>query len=196
MDRRICFVGDSFVNGMGDPDLLGWVGRICAGRSLTLYNLGVRRQTSAEIAARWSAEVACRCPPAADNRLVFSFGVNDCTLEQGQLRVDPLTSLVHTRQILKSAQRLYPVLMIGPPPIADPGHNQRIAQLSAQMASVCAERSVPYLDVFSTLINSSIWMREVEAGDGAHPGAQGYQELAILINQWPAWLDWWSISGG
>ncbi len=192
MDRRICFVGDSFVHGTGDPELRGWVGRVCAGRSLTLYNLGVRRQTSAEIAARWAAEVACRCPPSADNRLVFSFGVNDCTLEQGQLRVDPLNSLVHTRQILESAQRYYPMLMIGPPPIADPEQNQRIAEFSQQMGHLSAELAVPYLEVFTTLINSSIWMREVEAGDGAHPGAQGYQELATWINQWPAWLNWWS----
>lgn len=26
---RICFIGDSFVNGTGDPECLGWAGRIC-----------------------------------------------------------------------------------------------------------------------------------------------------------------------
>jgi lysophospholipase L1-like esterase len=56
-DIRICFVGDSFVNGTGDPDCLGWTGRLCAsrsrqGRSITYYNLGVRRETSADICDR------------------------------------------------------------------------------------------------------------------------------------------------
>ena len=45
-DIRICFVGDSFVNGIGDETALGWVGRVCAlahthGFPLTSYNLGI-----------------------------------------------------------------------------------------------------------------------------------------------------------
>ena len=28
---RICFIGDSFVNGTGDDDCLGWAGRLGAG---------------------------------------------------------------------------------------------------------------------------------------------------------------------
>jgi hypothetical protein len=48
---RICFVGESFVNGTGDPECLGWTGRICVGANkkgydITYYNLGVRRETS------------------------------------------------------------------------------------------------------------------------------------------------------
>jgi len=29
-DIRICYVGDSFVNGTGDPAKLGWTGRLSA----------------------------------------------------------------------------------------------------------------------------------------------------------------------
>ena len=58
---RICFVGDSFVNGTGDPECLGWPGRICAaarraGHDVTYYNLGVRRDTSGDVQARWELE--------------------------------------------------------------------------------------------------------------------------------------------
>jgi lysophospholipase L1-like esterase len=64
---RICFVGDSFVNGTGDPECLGWTGRICAlacqkGHDVTYYNLGVRRETSTDIATRWRDEVSRRLP--------------------------------------------------------------------------------------------------------------------------------------
>jgi len=43
---RICFVGESFVNGTGDPEFLGWTGRVCRdaqrkGYEITHYNLGV-----------------------------------------------------------------------------------------------------------------------------------------------------------
>ncbi|HZC55143.1 MAG TPA: hypothetical protein VE396_03730 [Xanthobacteraceae bacterium] len=32
---RICFFGDSMVNGTGDDACLGWVGRICAAAGAT-----------------------------------------------------------------------------------------------------------------------------------------------------------------
>jgi hypothetical protein len=37
-------------------------------------------------------------------------------------------------------------------------------------------------------------MREVRAGDGAHPGASGYDELAALVA--PQWRDWLSTRRG
>ena len=68
---RPCFVGDSFINGTGDDTCLGWVGRVCAamrasGRDLTLYNLGIRRDTSADIAVRWLDETSRRLPQGVD----------------------------------------------------------------------------------------------------------------------------------
>jgi lysophospholipase L1-like esterase len=60
-DIRICFVGDSYVQGTGDDECLGWAGRLCAsarraGHNITYYNLGVRRETSTDITRRWLAE--------------------------------------------------------------------------------------------------------------------------------------------
>ncbi len=70
---RICFIGDSFVNGTGDPTCLGWTGRICAaaiarGHDVTHYNLGIRRQTSTDIQARWQEEVSLRLPPTPEKQ--------------------------------------------------------------------------------------------------------------------------------
>lgn len=58
MALRLCFFGDSFINGTGDPAGLGWVGRACASQrtaspDLTVYNLGVRGNTTAQINQRW-----------------------------------------------------------------------------------------------------------------------------------------------
>ena len=55
---RICFVGDSITQGTADKEYLGWPGRLCAGErarghDLTCYNLGVRADTTADIARRW-----------------------------------------------------------------------------------------------------------------------------------------------
>lgn len=65
-DLRVCALGDSFVAGFGDPECRGWLGRVAArGAPMTLYNLGIRRQTSPEIRARWKSEMAHTPPPAA-----------------------------------------------------------------------------------------------------------------------------------
>lgn len=91
-DLRVCFVGESFVAGVGDREHLGWVGRLAArteraGQSLTAYNLGVRRETSDELLARCEAECRPRMPAGADARVVVSCGVNDTTWSDGRRRV-------------------------------------------------------------------------------------------------------------
>lgn len=192
---RICFLGDSFVNGVGDPEGLGWAGRVCAaarrdGWDLTAYNLGIRRETSTELAKRWLPEVERRLPQPSEGRLVFSFGVNDTTIVDNRRRVDLAESLKNTRQILSVAQRSFPVLMIGLPSIAEAEQNLRIRELSEQMAIVSQGLGVPFLDVFSQLKNSPIWTQEVAENDGAHPRAGGYAELATIVETWHAWLAW------
>ncbi|HEY7294529.1 MAG TPA: GDSL-type esterase/lipase family protein [Dehalococcoidia bacterium] len=192
---RICFIGDSFVNGTGDPRCLGWSGRICAaarraGHDLTYYNLGIRRDTSAGIRARWEDEAVRRLPPGVAAGLVFSFGTNDTTVEDGRRRVPPDESLANAAAILGGAARLYPVLMVGPPPLADDEQNGRTVALSREFAAVCEAAGVPYLPVVEALLTSPHWLREAAAGDGAHPGARGYAELAGLVQRWPAWRRW------
>ena len=118
-DLRICFVGDSFVNGTGDDTALGWVGRVCAeararGVRLTSYNLGVRRDTSQDVLARWEAECRRRLPADCDARIVLSFGVNDTVVETGHERVALEASCEALRQIVRAAGR-YLIAVRGAP---------------------------------------------------------------------------------
>jgi lysophospholipase L1-like esterase len=191
---HVCFLGESFVNGTGDRDCLGWAGRICQaacqdGSDLTYYNLGIRRETSTELAERWLPEVQRRLPDDCDGRVVFSFGVNDTTIAQSR-RVQLSDSLKNLHQILSVARSLFPVLMIGPPPISDIQQNLRIAELSKQMAIVSQNLGVPYLEIFSQLKESQIWTREVAENDGAHPREAGYAEFTAIVQKWNAWSDW------
>ncbi|WP_406268207.1 GDSL-type esterase/lipase family protein [Nocardia sp. NBC_00881] len=195
-DLRVCFVGDSFVAGVGDPRCLGWAGRLAAmshaeGVPLTAYNLGVRRQTSAEILARWHAECAPRLPEGVDARVVLSFGVNDATHENGRPRTTPEESVANLAKLLeRAAEHGWPVLMVAPPPIDDAEHNVRTAALDERFARTCATAQVPYVRIHQQLRANQVWAGEVRAGDGAHPGAAGYEEMTALIA--PLWREWLS----
>jgi len=195
MDLRIAFFGDSFVNGFGDPDGLGWVGRVCAaaivrGHVVTGYNAGIRRNTSADVRARWRGEALCRLPAEHSCTLVFSFGVNDCLVDNGRRMLEQAATTANTRHILADAKTLAPTLMVGPPPIADADVNARVAALIPDLQAVCGELAVPFLDVFGALQSSTTWVREAATNDGAHPGRGGYQALAALVDRWPPWRAW------
>jgi lysophospholipase L1-like esterase len=189
-DRRVCFAGDSYVAGVGDPEHRGWVGRIVAeshrgGHPVTAYNLGVRRDTSADVRRRLPAETAARWVAGCDNRLVVSFGVNDTTEVDGAVRVPPERSVENLRAIADDvAARGVPLLVVGPPPVADAEQNDRIEALDALYAGAVS----PYVSVFGALAGERDWMRAVALGDGAHPGAEGYALLAGLVL--PAWANW------
>ena len=195
-DLRVCVVGDSFVAGVGDPDHLGWVVRVAArthhlGLPLTAYSLGVRRQTSREVTDRWRLECAPRLPPGCEGRVVASFGVNDTTVDQGtaQPRVSAPDSGRHLARFLLEVRGAgWPALVVGPPPISDPAQNERIASLDAMFLSICRDAGVAYARLFDQLSADPVWLRLVAEGDGAHPGAHGYQRLADLV--WTGWLPW------
>jgi acyl-CoA thioesterase-1 len=194
-DRRLLFFGDSLVAGAGDPAGAGWVGRVVAGAftsglALTAYNLGVRGETSEQVASRWRAEALPRLLPGADCRIVLSFGTNDTSVEHDRVRVKADRSLAALATILEEAATIgLPSLVVGPAPVDEPGHNGRIRSLSGSFAEVCAERGVPFVSVVEPLLASVVWMEQVAAGDGAHPGAEGYDALAELVLA-GGWLDW------
>jgi lysophospholipase L1-like esterase len=192
-DRRVFFVGDSYVAGVGDPEHRGWVGRLAerahrAGAPITAYNLGVRRDTSDDVCRRWSGEVAVRRAAGAQERLVVSFGTNDTAGDGTGPRVAIERSAANLRALLAEAAAAgLPVLVVGPPPVADAAQNRRITALDERFAAVAAEAGVPYIAV-TALRDDPRWTTEVAAGDGAHPGAAGYDLLADLVA--PAWLAW------
>ena len=197
IDRRVLFFGDSHVAGVGDPAGQGWVGRVVTasfglGLPLTAYNLGVRMETSEQVAARWRAEAGPRLLPGADCRFVFAFGVNDATLESDRPHVAPDRSCAALASIFDGISGLdLRALVVGPAPIADREQNDRIRRLSASFAEICHRADVKFVDVFESLLASPVWMKEVGAGDGAHPAADGYDALANLIVSagWGEWLQ-------
>lgn len=197
----MCFVGDSFTAGVGDPERRGWVGRVAAGAqtrgaatfsayAFTTYNLGIRLNTSTDVRSRWRSECEPRLPAGCDNRVVLSFGVNDTTAIPNGTRVEADLSCANLADILDEARALdWPVLVVGPAPIADGQQNARIRELDDRFAKVCAQRGVPYIAVFAPLDREPAWKTEVQEGDGSHPTARGYDLLTkIIFEPWWTWL--------
>lgn len=193
-DVRVLFFGDSLVAGVGDPDGQGWVGRVvaagyAAGQPVTAYNLGVRRDTSTDVLARWEGEMSARRAPAAETLVVFSFGANDATIESGRLRVPPDTTVANLRRALESAASIgLPTFVVGAPPVNDDAQRRRILELTAPMREVAASLGVPFADVAAAVDRHQPWHDEASQDDGAHPGRSGYSYLASLIAD--PWLTW------
>lgn len=202
---RLCFIGDSIVNGTGDATMLGWTGRVCAaaagaGHDVTHYDLGVRGDTSRLVRERWRAEATRRLPDAFEAALVFSFGINDCVQLDGVRRVEPEASLSNARAILRDARAWRPTLFIGPTPIhprepvaqfypgvalALDGHD--IAALNRGLLDAAASVGVPALDLHTRLEASAEWAGAIAKGDGVHPPAEGYALMARAITAWSEW---------
>jgi lysophospholipase L1-like esterase len=193
-DIRVAFFGDSYTAGVGDPSALGWVGRViaaarAAGWNPTSYNLGVRRETIGDIQRRFLTEAAPRLRDGDAYGVVVSGGINDTAVASGRRRATVAETLTALDKILDGAAAAHwPVLVVGPPLIADQQRNEHIGELSLVLGKRCADRGVPYVEVAASLVGDEDWMAEVASIDGAHPGASGYARLTELIR--PAFLDW------
>ncbi len=209
---RICFVGDSITVGTGDDRYQGWPALVATaeaarGHDVTLYNLGVRGDTSVQIATRWQAESRARLPDDVNGALVFSFGVNDAAIEPtadpNRQRVPLDQSIATAREILSTAQSWLPTLMVGPTPVRVDGvqierspevtydfSNERTQAIDAAYADLTAELGVPYLALFTDLAGDPAWATALHSGDGVHPTQTGYAMVAERIVRWPSWRRW------
>lgn len=203
---RLCVIGDSGCLGHLEPHLLGWPGRLqqrenAAGTTLTVYNLGVRGDTSRQVRVRWRSEADARLPASDGRGLVLAFGINDTAVENdAACRVPPAETAANVDAILREANPFCPTLFVGPYPISEhaqpfevfPGvhfdlRNARIAEIDTLLAEVCAACGTPYLSFYAALAGDTKWTALMAATDGAHPSAAAYDVLAERVRCWPAW---------
>ncbi len=192
-DVGICFVGDDFVAGYGDPKGHGWVARV-VGRTqhpdldLTTYNLGVRGNSSADVLARWRVEGLPRWQDRRERRLVIGVGIAD--LVKG---LTTARSRLNLANVLDDATaRGIAPFVVGPPPTLDPGVNDKLQVVVDAQSDVCSRRSIPFVDCFYPLAEHDQWLRELAASrDQVHPGQAGYGLLAWLVlhGGWEQWLQ-------
>lgn len=190
-DIGVCFVGDGFVAGYGDPKALGWVSRV-VGRTpsretdLTAYNLGVRGDSSAEVMQRWRIECPPRWAGRSERRLVVAVGAQD--LARGLTTARSRLNLANVLD--EAATTGIATFVVGPTPTLDAESNARLGQLAEAQADVCSRRRVTFVDCFHPLKEHGQWQSDLGAGDGIHPGQAGYGLIAWLVlnHGWQRWL--------
>lgn len=181
VDRAVYFFGDSFVAGFGDPTGHGWVGRVQAAADLRFaaVNRGVPGATSIEIVRSWRAAADRLLADDVTNAaVVFSFGTNDVIA--GIDADASLGALADSLDLARTAGM--PAFVVGPPPVGDlPEADRRLAALSNRFEELCTQHDVPFVETHTALQAAAAWQRETRGGDGSHPQADGYRELANLV---------------
>ena len=201
---RICFVGDSGMLGHTEEALLGWPGRLgllerANGNDVTVYNLGVRGDTSLDIRKRWRAETLARLPDSVHRAVVFSFGVNDSTFVDGERRV-PLQDIINSfNEITSEARSYFQILIVGPIYISEHAQpfnifgkkyfisNAEISKTNDILEEITSKMDFPYLELFSKLKKNDEWRREMARTDGTHPSAKGHEIIANEVGNWSGW---------
>jgi len=191
-DLRVCFLGDSFTLGTGDREGLGWAGRVHAGErgrgiDLTAYNLGIRGQTGAEIAARAEREIDERILGKGDRQaVVISFGTNDIRLERPEWE-----SAAALERILEGAiGRGYAVFVMGAPHAAEPELDAQRVYRNLHLEDAARRLGAPFLNIREMVGDWSHWHRGAMDGDGIHPNAEGYAAVAAVFSAWAPWRQW------
>lgn len=207
--KRVCFLGASTVEGLGDETGLGWPGRLAAlerqaGREFIPYNLGVRGQTLREIGARAAAECAARIQDRETDLIVLGTGMNDLArIGTGAFRTPQRRTLEDFTKLLEELADLAPLLVVGPFPVFEPKmpyhstvsgmtfdfRNRDIEETAAHYAEICVAREVPYLNLFSTLSHAPDYMKGLESNDGLYSNGAGYELTAAVVSKWCAWTD-------
>lgn len=191
-ELNVCVLGDGIVKGVGDTEMLGWAGRLLKRTAtdhgpINYYNLGIPGQSSVDVAERLS-ELEVRLPQGADNRLILSFGLNDTELLNGQPRQSNQHSLEALKNIILQTRTRYKMLMVGPVPVYEPQRNARLKRLNALFHDLCLKARVPYIDLFSALIDDIDYRRDLARHGKIYPSDSGYEKIYDLI-----WNDrsWW-----
>ncbi len=195
----ICALGDSFVEGIGDPTPArlgaGWVGRLATrtldvlaptGTVVRLHDLGMRGQTTREIAARAGAQLHAAVEAADLALVVCSYGTNDAYRQ-----VDPAETAEAADEILAAivdaADRVsgHAVLWVAPPPVVDLAVDERTDALARTLTEGFDEAGAVLSDPRTPLRAEPGYLARLAELDGAHPDGTGYDQIATLVD--PAW---------
>ena len=190
------FFGDSVTLGVNDAQAGGWVARFAglAGQGGlnvppdTFYNMGVRKNSSRAILARWEAEYQARAMEGAPAHFLFCCGTVDMAAPNSRPNVPVGESAANVREMLQKASELGRVLLVSAPPVKDDEHDQRLEALCTAYAAIARAVGVPFVDIYHPLKEAGY---VDDLADGVHPGPEGNAMIARLLAENEAVQAWY-----
>ena len=104
----------------------------------------------------------------------------------GNVVVPIKDSIQNAQAILSEAQMEAPILMMGPPPVKNPEHMERLNKLNETYAGLCLDLGVAYLDLLKGL--PAVYVADLD--DGLHPGKTGNALIAEQLLTAPIVQSW------
>ena len=201
-------LGDSGVQGWGDPLEGGWCERLRRQwmdqpNGPVVYNLGVRGDGLERLAARLVDEVGRRgeLRRQTPQGILIGIGHNDAARvgrTDGRHQLDPEGFLFGLKQLLASAKALAPIHVLGLAPVDEAAmpyaevlwyRLDDIRRYEALLEEACLEVDVPFLPLLDGLMANPNW-RQWLCGDGLHLNTEGHRQVYERISHWTALLQW------
>ncbi|MEH6633220.1 MAG: GDSL-type esterase/lipase family protein [Halopseudomonas aestusnigri] len=207
--KRVCFIGASIMEGMGDESKLGMPGRLALIESQSEipfihYNLGVRGQTMREISARAVNECKSRLLNIESDFIVFATGSNDFAItDTGIPRTPRHRAMKQFRDLIIQLETLAPLLVLGPTPVDENKmpflsvqsgmsfdfKNKDLAEGADEYKDICSQQEIPFLNMHQELIKDTAYMEGLLVNDGLHSIGRGYQAMAQAVYRSPQWKN-------
>ncbi|MFM7239370.1 MAG: GDSL-type esterase/lipase family protein [Cyanobium sp.] len=206
--RKLIVLGDSGVYGWGDPLEGGWCERLRRHWmdlpvGPVLYPLGVRGDGLERVAGRLQTEVRSRgeLRRQQPQGILLAVGLNDTARvgrADGRPQLDAEAFLFGLQQLLRQAQAIAPVLMLGLTPVDEAVMPyaevlwyslEQVRRYEALIEEACLEADVPFLPLLESLLSDPAWPQWL-GPDGLHLNSEGHRQVYKRVRQWPALLQW------
>lgn len=145
----------------------------------TFYNLGVRKNSSKSVLARFETEFMTRKLPETEAYFVFLCGTVDMAMPKSQTVHSIEESLGYTRSLIEKAKSYGQVLFMSGTPVKNEEHSERVAALALEQEKLCAELGVEFINLHEILIQNQSYVQSLT--DGIHPLEMGNAAIADLV---------------
>ena len=206
--KKLAVLGDSGVFGWGDVEEGGWCERLrrhwmALPGGPVLYNLGVRGDGLERVAARLQAEVGVRgeLRRQIPQGILLAVGLNDTARigrPDGRPQLAPEAFLFGLQQLLRQAQKLAPVFVLGLTPVLEEAMPWAevlwysltdVRLYEGLLEEACMEADVPFLPMLGPFLEELHWPQWL-AADGLHCNSAGHGFLSERVRRWPALMGW------
>ena len=102
------------------------------------------------------------------------------------------------QQLLRQAQAIAPVLVLGLTPVDDAVMPladvlwyslDAVRHYEALLEEACLEADVPFLPLIDSFLTDPYWLQRLDA-DGVHLSSEGHALVYEKVRHWPALLRW------